>query len=324
MVGISVNGRNKTKIAIIKPIDEPLSMWYGWCDGLMGAIGEMSKEFNVKVFGYSDVPAVIKRDGWEIQVTDNPSSLKYWLRSFNPKVIMGWGTAQHHWNEMNGFLGTKILLYAGGPPADTSRFDAVVVETPSDEQFFDNSYIAFGTNTDMFRPMPLNKLFPAVYPAAFALWKRHDLWAKAVPGGSLAVGHMQDHEPECFGVCIDEGHAVIGTVPQNIIPQLVNQAMGVVVTAEHMGGCQRLALEAMACNVPVLVTNDSKAAQIDGVWTCPPDVDNIRNAFLTMVTTFENETTDLREKYIVGKMDHIQYGRKLIEIIDEKTDIKGR
>lgn len=313
-----MNARNKTKIALVKPSKDSLEMWQGWCDGLYGALTELGKDFNVKVFGYCDVDAVIKKDGIEIQLSSTPASLHYWLRSFNPKLVMGWGPSFTPWSELNQFTGKKVLLYAGGIPdrENAKMFDAVVVENESDAQYFDNSHVAFGTNTETFRPFPLNKLFPSVYPAAFALYKRHNLWAESVPGGSLAIGHMQEVEQECISVCIDKGHMVLPSVSMKTIPFFLNQARGIVITAERMGGCQRLALEAMACNVPVLVTEDSKASEFDGVWTCPPDKENIRNAFLTMVMSFENSDIDLRKDYIEGKYDHYTYADKLRNVIN--------
>lgn len=321
-----MNARNTTKLALVKPSKEPLDMWYAWSDGLYGALKELGKEFSVKVFGYCDVDAVIKRDNIEIQLSSTSSSLGYWLRAFNPKIILGWGPSFINWSELNSFTGTKILLYAGGLPDNENAkkiFDAVVVENESDAQFFDNSYVAFGTNTEVFRPFTyLNKIYPAVYPAAFANWKRHDLWAKSAPGGSVAIGHMQEVEQECIEVCIENGHMVMPQVSQSSVPFFLNQAKGVIITAERMGGCQRLALEAMACNVPVLVTNDSKAAEFDGVWTCPPEEDEIRKAFIAMVLSFENGEFDLRKQFIEGKYDHYAYADNLRKVIYEKADIK--
>jgi glycosyltransferase involved in cell wall biosynthesis len=314
--------RNKTKLAVVKPAFETLDTWVSWCDGLYGALTQLATPFNVKIFGYCEHPAVIEKDGLQIHLSNNISSLKYWLGSFNPKIIMGWGSSFGKWEEIKEYNGNlpekKVLLYGGGPPDKASAnrsFDKVVVENESDAKYFDNVSVAFGTNTDVFKPMDLNKMFPSLYPAAFALWKRHDLWAKSMPAGSLAVGQVQEVEQECKDICVEEGHLVLPSMPMTSLPYFYNQTKGVCLTSEHMGGCQRAALEAMACNVPVLVTSDSKAAEMEGVWTCDPDEDSIRQAYISMILMFENGKYDLRKEFIVDKYDHFIYAEKLKEVL---------
>lgn len=313
-----MNGRNTTKIALVKPAFDELFVWEQWADGLYGALNELGKTYSVKVFGYCETPAVIMRDNIEIQLTDCLTSLRYWLKAFNPKLIMGWGVSYDQWKELDGYEGAKILLYAGGTPDKRnaySIFDAVVVENPSDAVHFDTKYVAFGTNTDVFRPMKLNKMVPAFYPAAFALYKRHDLWSKSVPAGSLAVGHIQPHEMQCYEVVVEGGHMALPMIGMESMPYLYNQSIATVLTAEYMGGCQRAALESMACNVPVITTQDSKASEFDGVWAVPPFVRDLQAGYLQMVTQFIQEPVDLRTKYIIGKYDHVTYAKKLNKVI---------
>ena len=313
-----MNGRNKTKIALVKPSNEPLANWASWCDGLYGALDILGKEFNIRVFGYSNTPAVIKKDNIEIQLADNPSSLKYWLRAFNPKLIFGWGVSYDPWKEIKDFEGKKVLLYAGGPPdkdkAD-KNFDAVVVENESDKEHFDTEYVAFGTNTDYFKPMELEKYFPAIYPAAFAAYKRHDLWAKVVPPGSLAIGHIQTHEIECYETVVRGGHIALPQISMDTIPHFYNQSIATVLTPTRMGGCQRAALESMACNIPVLTTLDSKASEFDGVWGAPPIASELAQAYMVMVVGFTQNPVNLREKYIIGKYDQHTYADKLRKVV---------
>lgn len=311
----------KRKIAVIKHgKGEPLTSWYSWCDGLFGALAELGKESTVKIFGYSDQDTVFVKNGIEVKLFTSHNSMRYWLDSYQPSVIFGWGTSFHSWEELdyNGVPSKKILLYAGGEPDDNNArrlFDSVVVENKSDEKHFTHVTTAFGTNTDVFKPMSLNKIYPAVYPAAFALYKRHNLWAKGVPDGSLAVGHIQEHEKECFEVVVENNHIIMPPIAMDSVPYLYNQSFATVLTAERLGGCQRSALESMACNIPVLATNDSKASEFEGVWSCPPIVEEISNAYLSMVTSFEQEPIDLRKEYIVGKYDHIEYAKKLKELL---------
>jgi glycosyltransferase involved in cell wall biosynthesis len=315
--------RNKTKVALVKPAkNEDLLMWQSWCDGLYGAMQVLGETYNLKVFGYCDTPAYLERGNIGIHLSDNISSLKYWLASFGPKYVFGWGTSYDKWEEVQEYNGEKaekkILLYAGGPinqPNARKKFNQVVVENESDREFFPDSVVAFGTNTDVFKPMKLNKLYPALYPAAFASWKHHELFAQAMPVGSLAVGMLIESEKQCYQNVIDSGHLILPALPMTVMPYLYNQSQGVCLTPEHMGGCQRAALEAMACGIPVLCTNNSKAAEFDGVWTCDPDPESIRQAYINMILMFQNGEYNLREQFILGKLDHFEYAKKLAKLL---------
>jgi glycosyltransferase involved in cell wall biosynthesis len=315
--------RNKTKVALVKPAkNENLTQWYSWCDGLYGAMNVLGEKYNIKVFGYCDTPAHLERDNISITLTDNISSLKYWLASFSPKFIFGWGTSYDPWDEIEEYSGEraerKILLYAGGPYNEHNArkyFDHIVVENPSDQQYFTNSTIAFGTNTDVFKPMGLNKLFPAFFPAAFAGWKHHELFADAMPKGSLAIGQFIEVEKHIYENVLSKGHLVFPALPMTAMPYFYNQSDGVCLTPERMGGCQRAALEAMACNVPVLAVKDSKASEFEGVNVCEADIESIRKAYADMVSEFKNNPIGLRDKYIVGKLDHFTYAENLRKLI---------
>lgn len=312
---------NKTRVAFVKPSKEPIGMYYSWCDGLWGAIKQLHKvhKFNVDVYGLCDQDAYFERDGIAFHMSNGVRALKYRMGVNEPKVILGWGTSYHKWHEIEEEPAKlKVLLYAGGEPDNKNArkyFDEVVVENESDAKHFDNCPAAFGTNTDTFYPMDVQKEYPSIYPAAFALWKRQDLWAKAMPAGSLAIGQKQEHEKECYEVCKEYGHEVMDLKDMTTMVEYYNRAEGVCLTPTRMGGCQRAALEAMACNVPVLATEDSKAAEFDGVWACKPEVDEIREAFIYMVLNFYNSGRNLRDEFIVGKLDHHEYARKLNEII---------
>jgi hypothetical protein len=129
------------------------------------------------------------------------------------------------------------------------------------------------------------------------------------------VGQFQEHEKECYETVIDKGHLVLPATPMTLMPYLYNQSLGVCLTADRMGGCQRASLEALACNVPVLVTNDSKASEFEGVWTCPANSIDIKNAYATMLASYEIEKPNLREKFIMGKYDHKTYFEKLFQLV---------
>lgn len=306
------------KIAVVKPSKESLASHLAWNDGLCAALKILGQKHDVKFFSYAEAGATIKKDTIEMKLVETEYSMSYWLKSFGPKLIIGWGTSNYHWNEIQPFDVRKILLFAGGNPDSdhaSKIFSQVVVESESDAPYFPGSKVAFGTNTELFRPLDRNKLFPSLYPAAFALWKRHDLWAESMPAGSLACGLFQDHEKQCYEICVKGGHLIMPHVSADALVNLYNESLGVCITAERIGGSQRTALEAMACNIPVLATNDSKAAEFDGVWSCPPTVDDVKNCYMNMLAQFEVNKPDLR-KIVLEKYSEKVYADKLREVIE--------
>jgi hypothetical protein len=71
----------------------------------------------------------------------------------------------------------------------------------------------------------------------------------------------------------------------------------------------------MACNVPVLATEDNRASEIEGVWVAPADNFNLGQAFVQMALSFENDSVNLREEFVVGKLDEITYAKNLEKVL---------
>lgn len=123
-----------------------------------------------------------------------------------------------------------------------------------------NTLKAFGTNTKLFKPINTPKVFDWLYPAAFAKWKRHDLFVEHVRrrrGPAIAVGYIQpnNHEYECVQICLDNGVGVLPWIPPEALVWLYNQSKCVVVPSDPIGGGQRTVLESIACGTKVITLN---------------------------------------------------------------------
>lgn len=156
----------------------------------------------------------------------------------------------------------KVMLFSGGNPrvAMAHQFDVIFIEDDwALSEFRDmgiNAKYAFGINSQLFKPMKLNKVWDCIYPAAFALWKRHDVfvdYCKKNNKKGLAVGYMQPNEveKECYEVCLDNGIDVMPRVTPDVLAYLINMSKEVVVPSDLLGGGQRTMWEAQACKVPV-------------------------------------------------------------------------
>jgi len=172
--------------------------------------------------------------------------------------LIFWGGSQH---KMIPYIEKiklpKMFLFGGGSlhvPA-LHAFDIVCVEEDwtvgQMRRCGVKAYKAFGTNTDLFKPLDLPIQWDYIYPGAFALWKCHDVFLEYVrgKGKALAVGYMQPKgiEKETYKKCLDEGVTVLPHVSSDVLVWLLNQSKEVVITAHEFGGGQRSVLEALAC-----------------------------------------------------------------------------
>jgi hypothetical protein len=185
----------------------------------------------------------------------------------NFDFVLVWGAlGSKQVNLVKNLPNKKGICVAGGPinHPDVHAFDVVFAETSWHVREFRkigvDAKLAFGTNTSLFKPYNnISKIWDRIYPAAFALWKRHDLFC-AKPGKKLAVGYIQpnNHEKECWEICLHCGVSVLPMVTPNVLVWLYNSAKVVSVTADLFGGGERAVLEGLACGLEVEVEQDNE------------------------------------------------------------------
>jgi hypothetical protein len=185
------------------------------------------------------------------------------IESFRPDVLLHWAALIENSVEfVRRYPYPKALAFAGGPiESHLLGYDLYFAESQIDYDRFRSlgarAVRAFGVNECLFRPKPLPKRWDGIICGTFALWKRHHLFAEALGSRGIAIGIHQAHEPQCYETCAKAGCAVLHEVPRQRIPDYLNASRTVVNTADFQGGGQRLTLEAMACDVPVIVMDDS-------------------------------------------------------------------
>lgn len=245
------------------------------------------------------------RDGWEVVFFKKHDQTFSWEHDcvelrFSPdptKALLEWGAdaalvfADFSFQQIRELEGKMPIAqcYTGGRFTDTATVpDIVFTESKSYIDWMKANGVrrveqAFGTNTELFKPMPNPKIFDAVFPATGAAWKRHELFAQAMGPRGLVCGWWQPHEPQCLQVCYDNNTAVLHHQMAESVAYLYSMAKTCLITSSDVGGSQRTVLEAMACNVPVIVMEDSTMTT-EYVRECgegaiiPPDVQQIKNA----------------------------------------------
>jgi glycosyltransferase involved in cell wall biosynthesis len=281
-------------------VELPRGFWQ-WADGLYAAMKILEKDFRVTYHldGKCDCPF-----------------------DRRPDIVMAWGgTMSRPYNNAMNINAVRILLFAGGLRS-SHLFDKFNITCFENEQHTLEAkalgihcITAFGTNTQVFRPIIQPKLFDVVYPGAFGLWKRKDLFAKSVKGlRALTFGNVQLHEMECWNICTENNVAVSPDLPQEVVPYYLAMARCVVVLPVPFIGGQRTVLEAMAMKLPVIVPNDAplvcEFAQHGGMIV-EPNPEAIRNA-IKMAPPI-NETG---YKYVMKNFTEVHYANKLKEAIE--------
>lgn len=251
------------KIAFIHDWQVDWQQEYDWRDGLCAAIKELSKRHEVK-FWVQGIKQIIPHPYFPINVSND---IVTEVTEFNPDKIIIWGdTTRPHAKLLAPLNKPMALCFAGGHTDGEARnyIEHYFVESEVYKSRFEaqgcSVSTAFGTNTELFQSIPAqHKLFDALFPATFALWKRHSLWAEATKGlKACAVGFIYEtHEQECWQVCESAGNLVLPHVSAEALRRLYAASRCVVVPSRSDGGSQRTVLEAMAMNIPVIVTGDS-------------------------------------------------------------------
>lgn len=222
-------------------VDLPKGAWQ-WADGLYAAMKIIEKDHDVTYHLNGKCDCKI-----------------------TPDIVMAWsGTGGTVYNNALEINTRRILLFAGGSrsPQLFEKFNMTCFENEQHTIEAKNQGVkcltAFGTNTQVFRPLIQPKLFDVVYPGAFGLWKRKDLFAKSVRGlRALTFGNVQLHEMECWNVCTENDVAVSPDLPQEVVPYYLAMSRTVMVLPVPFIGGQRTVLEAMAMKLPVIVPNDA-------------------------------------------------------------------
>ena len=255
--------------------------WFGidgrygkWKDGLWKAMQILEQSYEVKYFEPKDD-----------------------IESFNPDVVLFWEASctingpspeSDMYKRIMGLPYKKILLFAGGPlnAIDVVGFDIVLVESKINAEDCERQGIrystAFGVNDSIFYPEEKKKIFDATYQATCASWKRQELVAKALHDKVVFCGRDQKSDPQPF-IEARKSSLVLPELPMEAVATLLNSSHCVVNGASFWGGGQRCTLEALACDIPVIVMEDSpKNREYIEESQCGlivrPEVDEIRKA----------------------------------------------
>src|SRR3990167_3574443 len=303
-------------LTLLWDIEIPIYDLVAWQDGLYWALSELGKKHEVHIVLCSTEPTNYVRDNIHIWAERNHSDVLRRVIVINSDNILLWGQLNQKIIE---HLDTyKVgLCFAGGAEEHPlgKEYDIIFTENKYiNQKFIDQGYnakVAFGINTDIFKPYPQPKIFKALYPAVFGMWKRQDLFAQAFGKDGVCICRYQPHEPQCLQWAQDAGCMTVPIIlSQSAMPYFYNASECIVSTATNDSGGQRTVLEAMACNVPVIVMSDNyKASEYIGESKfgdiAEPDPKDIKNVF-NQRNIYANS-----RQYVLDNWTHLHYAKEI-------------
>jgi len=248
------------KLAIANDwFDKKSAVFYNQ-DGFLKALQVLGEEWEVKFFKKHDSTFQFEHPCVELNFSPDPHGA---VMRWKPDAILFF--ADFSRPILGQFKGCGIPMgqaYSGGDFRDYEDVaDIVFVESECYLNAFRerglNTRLAFGTNTELFRPMPQPKIFDAVFPATMAGWKRHELFGEAMGPKGLACGYWHPTETNPVTECQKYGVAMLHHQWAESTALIYNMGKTCVITSTGQGGSQRTVLEALSCNVPVITMRDS-------------------------------------------------------------------
>lgn len=235
-------------------------------DGMWEAIRLLGKKHEVRCHIIGPDSSIFPHQYFPIYMQPTPEAMANAIADWEPDAALVWADFSRP---------TIPLLVAKGIPTTVAFSGGIGCGSPvpgvkhyfvESQSYYDKFKewdlpvsFAFGVNDRIFKEIKQPKIFDCIFPATFASWKRHTLYAQATQGlVSLACGYMYtDHETDCWGIPQDLGIGITHHIPGRSVADFINMSKTVVVTSNTHGGSQRTVLEAMACGVPVIVMSDS-------------------------------------------------------------------
>jgi glycosyltransferase involved in cell wall biosynthesis len=255
------------RIAFVHDWPPDLYQEMTWKDGLAAAVKILSQRHDLRFWTLGETACVLPHPYFPIHVVPHTDALVAEVRAYEPDVILHWGDLTRPNARPLLDLGVpQALCFAGGDTDGRNQdcFEHFFVESEVYRQRFEVSgcsvSTAFGTNTELFQPIPLMaKQFDVIFPATYCDWKRHTLFTEATRGlKAITSGFMYPvAERYCWEDTMKAGVLTLPHVGAETLQHLFAASKVCLITSRASGGSQRTVLEAMAMNIPVVVMEDS-------------------------------------------------------------------
>lgn len=289
------------KLAFIHTDFQPADYYFNLRNGLFESFNHLTRNFEVMVFAYSDQLNVLQRPKYDISFRNTDKSIEFSVNEFfDPTHIFFVGTSDFDFDRLKLDKTTPKFLIHKGSKHDSrwyDYFDNVIVETEEEKKHYKNAVVASVVNTNLYFPQLTDKYFTFCFPQDLHQNKL-EFFSKIRVYGSISKTLNSTVKLPL------ESTQTLATV--------INQSKAVSLIDDTYDSFE-LALSALACNVPVLSTMDSKASKIPAVVKSIATTPDFTLAMLEALQ-LENKH-NFREDYIMPNYTPQSYAKMLMEII---------
>jgi len=290
------------KLAIIITTNKPTEHYLQLHNGIFESIKYLTKNFQTRVYCFTEQMNVLQRPSYDLYFRNTYAALKFAVNeSFEPTHVFFISEGDFDFSQipLNKDV-PKFLIHKGRKhlPEYYDYFDAVIVETEEEKKHYKNALCENVANTNIYYPQITEKYFTFCFPQELQPSK-FDFFNKVRVYGSISQNLNST-------VKLPLTNSILLSV-------IYNQSKGVALIDDTEDALE-LALSALACNVPVIATNDSKAASLPSVIKSGLDSTEFINKLYQTMQLHESNI-NFRDEYVIPNFTPQNYAKILMELI---------
>jgi len=241
---------NNTKVAVVFSEKRSNTFYINNNLGLIEALSSLPKNYHVEFFFNTPVMGAFEKDNKTFWFKNTVKAMAWAVNKyFEPNIFIGVGNANYAWDKIVPEGVKKIFIYDSyEEPKSDFVWDKVIVPVEDDLLFFPHAKVMSVYNSNLFKPTNSTKHFTYFYPQ---LTTNIDLLAS-----------LTELEETMSFTELDTLF-YLSDFSSSLMKDLLNQSR--VACIIESDNDVELALSALACGVPVVTTEDTKASTIEGV-----------------------------------------------------------
>jgi len=273
---------NNTKVAVVWT-DKKKAENYFVPNWAVKMVKHFPKNYEFSFFALTDTNSAVYREkeNYTVWLKPDLKTLHYGVNMFfEPDILIIIGTSNFNFEGLFGNQKKRIYIHKGITHKDKDKdlFDAVIVETIEDSSYYKKSIIQAVVDEENFSDLKIHKFFSVCYPQEisednFEFFNNVRLYGSISNSLSTTVK--------------------LPLYRSDILNLIINQSK--VLTLLEEEDSFELALSSLACNVPVVALNKTKASRIPAVMSASFDAQEFVKQTIKAVDYCYN----YREEYIL-------------------------
>jgi len=273
---------NNTKVAVVWT-DKKKAENYFVPNWAVKMVKHFPKNYEFSFFALTDTNSAVYREkeNYTVWLKPDLKTLHYGVNMFfEPDILIIIGTSNFNFEGLFGNQKKRIYIHKGITHKDKDKdlFDAVIVETIEDSSHYKKSIIQAVVDEENFSDLKIHKFFSVCYPQEisednFEFFNNVRLYGSISNSLSTTVK--------------------LPLYRSDILNLIINQSK--VLTLLEEEDSFELALSSLACNVPVVALNKTKASRIPAVMSASFDAQEFVKQTIKAVDYCYN----YREEYIL-------------------------